>query len=393
MKKWLLFICCVASVLNLQARVRVSLLTCSPGDEAYSLYGHTAIRVENPSENFDYAFNYGVFSFDQPNFIWRFVLGECDYMILPVPWRYFEREYRERGSSVTEQELNLTDAEAEHLMALLLLNSQPENREYRYDFFRDNCTTRVRDMIERVLTDDVVYPDLQNDDDKPLTHRRMLHQYNGAEEWSQEGCDILLGAETDTILSQRATMFLPEYMMRYAEGAVIRDSINNVRPLVRQTRIVVPQGEVRPIAFLPYSPKVVTWSLLVLFAALLLVERFMHYQLWMIDIAVLLFQGVVGILLLFMMLVSHHPGVHHNWLLWPFTPLALWGMVLVVKAAWRGGRTKWHAFSFAYLTAFLVFSPWIPQEFGNIIVPLTLSLLTRPISYLMAYGKDDKKLK
>jgi hypothetical protein len=123
--------------------MQVSLLTCSPGTEVYSLYGHTALRCRNITRNQDLVYNYGVFSFQQPHFVWRFILGECDYMVQPVPWPYFIKEYGERGSTVTEQVLNFSSIEANRLAMLLYVNSLPENCQYRYNFLYNNCKIEI----------------------------------------------------------------------------------------------------------------------------------------------------------------------------------------------------------------------------------------------------------
>ena len=129
--------------------IQFSLLTCSPGTEIYSLFGHTAIRYRNFTQNRDLVFNYGMFSFSTPNFIYRFVKGETDYQLGINTFESFETEYYFRGSKVYQQVLNLTDAEKLELEKLLFENYRPENRVYRYNYFYDNCTTRARDQIEK----------------------------------------------------------------------------------------------------------------------------------------------------------------------------------------------------------------------------------------------------
>ena len=105
--------------------IRVSLITCSPGKEVYQLYGHTALRCENFTQKQDVVFNYGIFSFRQPHFVWRFVRGECDYMVMGIDWKYFPLDYEERGSGIVAQELNLTRLEANVLYAGLMANCLP----------------------------------------------------------------------------------------------------------------------------------------------------------------------------------------------------------------------------------------------------------------------------
>ena len=120
---------------NSNDSIRLSLLTCAPGEEIYSLFGHTAIRYENPSQGIDVVFNYGLFSFNTPNFIFRFSLGETDYQLGVTDYEHFAAEYAFYGRSVWQQTLNLTDEEKTKLIQLLQENYRPENRVYRYNFF------------------------------------------------------------------------------------------------------------------------------------------------------------------------------------------------------------------------------------------------------------------
>lgn len=131
--------------------VRISLLTCAPGEEIYSLFGHTAIRYEEPARGIDRVYNYGLFSFNTPNFTLRFALGNADYRLGVEDYRHFAVEYEYFGRSVWQQTLNLTAEEQQQLITLLEENYRPENRIYRYNFFYDNCATRPRDKVEESL--------------------------------------------------------------------------------------------------------------------------------------------------------------------------------------------------------------------------------------------------
>lgn len=367
--------------------IRASLITCSPGQEVYALYGHTALRLQNFTTDEDLVFNYGVFSFKQPHFVWRFVRGQCDYMVVPIPWQYFTREYEERGSSITAQVLNLTPEEANRLYVNMLEDCKPENRQYRYNFLYNNCTTKVRDAIENCVGGHVVYPD-----SIPLyTYREMLHQYTKDHPWAQEGNDILLGSAVDTLLSARAAMFAPEYMLRYAENAFIYAENNDKRQLLVGTEILLHE---RPQKVEPEFPLTPIQAMLVLFGFSLLVlffERWLNWQFWLWDAVLLIGQGMAGLLLLFMFFFSEHPAVDSNWQIWVLNPIALVALPMVIKAAYKRKKTLWHVVFFVILSTFIVFSPWMPQEFGKIVVPLALTLLTRPISYYLYYRKNNKK--
>ena len=371
--------------------IRITLLTCSPGQEIYELYGHTAIRVASPPTplqgegRMDLVFNYGVFDMSKPHFVWHFVLGQTDYMVQPVPWEIFVREYEERGSSITEQELNLTPAEARRLTNRLIENSQPENCQYRYNFLYKNCTTMVRDLVEGAISGRIHYPDTL----PHQTAREILHHYTAEHPWAQEGNDLLLGAEVDTILSAYAAMFIPENMMKAFDGAFICTPRGDMRPLVKSKKELVPS---RPSQA---SPKRGFWSLplggvgggLFLCLLILLIEVWTKRIFWLWDVLLLLLQGTAGTFLTFMFFFSKHPAVDSNWQIWLLNPIALLGVFLVTKSAIKHKPTLWYAFQFALLALFLLFSPWIPQVFAKITVPLALCLLTRPLSYYIVKGK------
>lgn len=363
----------------------VSLLTCSPGQEVYSLYGHTAIRCWNSRGTLDVAFNYGVFSFTQPHFIWRFVLGKCDYMLEPVQFSLFLRAYARRGSRVTEQVLALNQEEATAILLYLIENSKPENCEYRYNFFYNNCTTMVRDVIERCVQGTVSY----EDEGPQESLREILHTYTAEHPWAAEGDDFLLGAEVDKPASMRQKMFAPEYMMRYADGATVKAPDGSTRKLVAETRILARDREVtvEPEFFL--TPRQAGWALLAVCVLVVLVEVSLKRVCTMWSAFLLLMQGLAGILLLFMFLFSEHPAVDSNWLVWPFNPFALLGIYFALCGK-RHARACWWTAYFGVLTLFLLFCPLIPQDFGNIVVPLTMCLLTRPIGFYICSRRKRK---
>ena len=156
MKKTILFLLLAVMSSALRAEGKFSLLTCAPGEKIYELFGHTAIRYVE-GDSIDLVFNYGMFNFNSPNFIYRFVKGETDYELGIDVYRSFEYSYRRRGSAVYEQKLNLTPDETIMLLHSLLENYKPENRVYRYNYFYDNCTTRAKDMIEKAISGTVEF--------------------------------------------------------------------------------------------------------------------------------------------------------------------------------------------------------------------------------------------
>ena len=382
-----------------QDSIRVSLLTCSPGQKIYELYGHTAIRCQTEGGQ-DIVFNYGVFDVAKPYFAWHFMLGHTDYMVQPVPWKYFIKEYQERGSSIIEQELNLMPAEAFCLMNRLIENSRPENREYRYNYLYKNCTTMVRDIVEQTIVGRIQYPDTL----PHQTYREILHHYTTEHPWAQEGNDLLLGAEVDTILSEHAAMFVPEYLMHAIDGAFICTPKGDMRPLVKSRVILIEASTIpsqegvkreSPLYFGEgweevFSPLQAMLAFGALCLIIMLLEVGTKRIFWFWDVLLLLLQGTAGTLLTFMFLFSGHPAVDSNWQIWVLNPIALIGIPLVIKSAIRHKSTYWYPFQFVVLALFLLFSPWIPQVFAKITVPLALCLLTRPISYYIVRVKKSK---
>ncbi|MDE6423593.1 MAG: DUF4105 domain-containing protein, partial [Muribaculaceae bacterium] len=201
----------------------VSLLTCSPGPEIYELYGHEAIRVKG--EGRDSVWNFGVFNFKEPNFVYRFVKGETDYLCVGYPTEWFLPEYEQRGSRVVEQELNLNDAEARRLLKMLQTNALPQNRKYRYNYVKDNCATRIWRMMENAADSKVVYPDSV----RYGTYRNEMRAYNRNYPWYQFGIDLALGVDIDSAINAKDEMFVPVEMERMIGGAHFADG----RPVVK----------------------------------------------------------------------------------------------------------------------------------------------------------------
>ncbi|MFR9166866.1 MAG: DUF4105 domain-containing protein [Dysgonomonas sp.] len=199
------------SQIVLSDSAKVSLLTSSSWDqEIYALFGHTAVRVNDPLNNIDYVFNYGVFDFNTPNFIFRFVKGETDYMLAATDFRYYLAEYRMREVEVTEQIFNLSQKEKQHIWDALCINAMPQNRVYRYNFFFDNCATRPRDLIENNIEGTVQYT-LTN---KNQTFRDLVHECVNKKPWVEFGIDLVIGSGADRLATDREKMFLPEYLKK-----------------------------------------------------------------------------------------------------------------------------------------------------------------------------------
>lgn len=368
--------------------IEVSVLTCSPGQEVYSLYGHTAIRVKDKGNGTDYVFNYGVFDFNSEHFVWNFVLGKTDYICMAVPWEYFTREYEARGSSIVAQVLNLTDSEAIKVRDYLYRNIRKENCVYRYNYLTNNCTTRVMDCVESCVEGDLVYSWLQ----EKRTYRGIMHEYTLNYPWMQEGNDVLLGADVDTLLAYRATCFVPEYYMNALAGAVVRNEFQDTRRFVRETLTLVKANpsKVPGHKDLPLTPMEFGWLAFAIGVLIMGAEFLTHKMFWVLDVLLLLVQGLAGCLITFVFFFSEHPTLDSNWLVGVLNPIPLVALPFVVKAAWHDRRTYWHHFMAVWLALFLLFMPWMPQQMCMLTVPLLATLLCRRLSYIIHYGRTPR---
>ena len=201
--------------------VKISLLTCSSGSELYSAYGHSAVRLVDRRHGLDVVFNYGTFDFDTPFFYLKFLNGTLDYMLSTSDYSRFIRAYSREGRGVEESELILSMSQKEEMERLLIENARPENRFYRYDFFFDNCATRIRDIVFKVACVDA---DTTRADVEDMTYRDCIHERVGANEWSGFGIDIILGVRADERVSAYEKAFLPDYLNQLFRGASLTSS-------------------------------------------------------------------------------------------------------------------------------------------------------------------------
>ena len=343
--------------------IRLSLLTCAPGEEIYSLFGHTAIRYENSSQGIDVVFNYGLFSFNTPNFIFRFSLGETDYQLGATDYERFAAEYAFFGRSVWQQTLNLTDEEKTELIRLLQENYRPENRVYRYNFFYDNCATRPRDKIEESIAGKVIYP--AEPQDGSLTFRDIVHQYCKGHPWARFGIDLCIGSEADQPITQRQMMFAPFYLMELIVDATPEPDESDWMPTPLQCSLL----------------------LFILTAAATIYGIRRRTGLWGIDLFLFGIAGIVGCVLAFLALFSQHPAVSSNFLLLVFHPGQLLFLPYIIYCVRKGKKCWYLTLNLAVLTLFIVLFPVIPQRFDFAVVPLALVLLIRSASNLIVTSK------
>src|SRR5215831_2114501 len=347
----------------------ISLLTMSPGEELYSTFGHSAMRVKDSSGKLDIVFNYGTFEFG-PDFYWQFTRGKLNYFLSVQDFPDFLKDYQEEHRGIIEQSLQLTCEEKHQLFSALQENMQEANRFYKYDFLFDNCTTRLRDIVAKnshgeLKSGNILPP-------KVPTFRNLLYDYldAGKEYWSKLGIDILLGSKLDKKVTNEQAMFLPDYLLKAFDSA----SVHN-KPLV--------SSKISDLSYPPLQnespwvrPEIIFLILLIVIVSLQLIKnRTAKLILLIFDYLFFPVLGLLGVLLLFMWFGTDHIVCSNNYnLLW-----ALPTHLPVVFVMHR--RRKWIVmyFRIVFFISLLLLVCWfiLPQQYNTTIAPVLGIILLR----------------
>jgi uncharacterized protein DUF4105 len=371
------FFSCILSLifsasLNAQinsAHTRISVITCGPGEELYSLFGHTAIRVIDSTAHLDVVFNWGGFTFDQSYFYLKFLRGKLLYYSSADYYPDFMQEYIEDKRNVYEQVLNIDSTARQKIISAINYNMQGDNRFYKYDFLLDNCTTRVKNIVlENIpgafITNKVV-PD-------KTTSRDLIHYYldRGEEPWIELGMDILLGSRIDRTVSNDEAMFMPEFFMKGLADAKQQDR------LLAGKATVLFDGKAKQNASGGFVPFIV---LAIIAIAVFFISRVKAN--WaqtftsILDSLLFYVTGLIGILILFMWFATDHTVCENNFnLAWalPFNLPA--AFALIKKPAWLSN----YFFIAAVITALLLAAWfWLPQQMNIALLPVVILLLNR----------------
>ncbi len=289
------------------SRLRISLLTCGPGDEIWAQFGHTAIRVTDSAMGTDLVYNYGTFSFG-PGFEIQFMRGKLLYYVSYYPYEHFLAEYADPQRRVEEQVLHIKGDEKKAIQDYLVDNAKEENRYYKYDFFFDNCATRIRDAFPMAVDKDFAYGSTLPADSK-LTFRQIMNEYFYRVHFERLGCNLLLGSPIDKVMTESEVMFLPDFLRDGMAGA--RVGGKKIAP--ETTVLFEGPGKV------PAGPN---WPLIVLSIAAALtimgiaVPRFKLLGDFM-GFLFLFITGLLGCLMLVMWLWTDHQGCQQNYnILW-----------------------------------------------------------------------------
>lgn len=355
------------------AHTRISILTCGPGDQLYSLFGHTAIRIIDSTYHSDVVYNWGGFDFYQPGFYLKFMQGRLLYFSFGNNFPDFMSEYIEDKRNVYEQVLNLDSVTKNKIIDAVYFNSTGDNRFYKYDFLLDNCTTRVKNIVfsndKSATINTRIVPE-------GTTSRDMIHYYleRGNQLWTELGIDILLGSRVDRTVSNDEAMFLPEFFMKG-----LSDAQDSSHRLVTQTKTIF-KGEDPPAAtwkFFPLTIVAVVCALLFFISSLK--SSWAKSVIKFFDMVLLYITGLIGLLLLFMWFGTDHTVCKNNLnLFWALPTNFIAAFAMIKRPSWLST----YFFIATIITAlFLAAWFWLPQQLNIALLPIILLLLNRYVHF------------
>lgn len=301
---------------------RASLVICSPGSDVYELEGHAALRIVL-DDGTDLAVNYGIFDFDSPNFIYRFVSGQTDYKVAAYSFQLFLNDYRRHGRQVVEYPLNLTADERARLFSLLATNLLPQNRVYRYNYVKDNCSTRPVRLIENAAGATIALRAPAATEG--WTFRDAMRWYHRNYPWYQFGIDLALGPGIDYPISEHEKAFAPALLGEMLPQATLPDSLTATRRLVATPIVHTPAGAGGPADPTPWPLTPMAAALYLLAATVAIVAYDLsrrRISRWA-DAAYMAVAGLAGCMVAFLIFVSTHEATSPNYLLAWLNPLCL----------------------------------------------------------------------
>ncbi|MES2003206.1 MAG: DUF4105 domain-containing protein [Bacteroidota bacterium] len=348
--------------------LRISVVTCAPGTELYSIFGHTAIRIIDSIRQTDLIYNYGTFDFNDPDFYMKFTRGKLDYMLSVSTVPDFMYEYQSENRDVHEQVLKIPNSSKQNIQNALTQNLSGPSRYYKYDFLYNNCTTRIRDLLFKyagLQPDHVLIPE-------GTSFRNMLHEYlnKGNQPWSKLGIDLLLGSPIDKKVDITNSMFLPDYLMKGIDSSTKSKTANILQEKQLLNKGTAPTESFTNTPLLLFS----IFSVILIALSFLKKKPVQVFVKWA-DCLVLLITGLLGCLLLFMWFGSDHKACAANYnLLWALPTNLIAALAIWKNPSWL--KKYFRVCMIIHLLTVLLWF-WLPQQLNIALLPIAVLLLQR----------------
>ena len=351
---------------NRPGETEIYILTCSPGMDLYSVFGHTAIMVKTPTT--DFVYNYGTFNFDTENFYMKFAKGQLPYKADREKFGYFQYGYILEKRQIWAQKLNLTSLQKEKLIVLLEENVLPENAQYKYDFFYDNCSTRVLEIVNEATNNTIEWNTSENGNGH--TFREMIDVYLTNMEWSDLGIDIALGLPCDYKLKKGEQAFLPDSLKGLFQQAMLNGNM-----LVADGFEVLPAEPFKLHKKLIDRTSSVIWIISIVLLVLLFIYR-RKIQSRILAALILMINGLLGVLIFFLWFFTDHSATADNLnILWA-SPLNL------ILPFMRFSRKVWLQI-YSGLVVITLFSwTFFGQDLHESLIPFILVSILSALIYI-----------
>ncbi len=357
----------------------ISILTIGPGNSLSDAFGHSGIRVIDKQNNFDIVFNYGVYDYNAPNFYSNFVKGRPIYSLGLNNYEDFYNSYVKQSRQIIEQKINLSEYQKKLLVNKLITNSREANRSYQYNYFEDNCSTKIADIFNEILEKEIENENYDLNATTLNSYRKLVYKHISPNSWGALGIDICLGAVIDRNISLKDELFLPYNLKSYFDNL---GSLNIKDGNLVETNVIY--GEYSDYTENSFSP---VYFILILSLIIILITFFDYIRrskTTILDVILLLITGLIGLLLIYLWFFSNHIASAWNYnLLWamPFNLILVYGLLKKNKSKWILSYLK-----FSILMLLLLSLHWVigVQVFNISLISLILALIIRYL-YLIKY--------
>lgn len=369
-----------AQNIQLSSDAEISALTIGPGTYLVDSFGHSAFRVRDRQNRIDTVFNYGSYDFTTSNFYLKFAQGKLKYRLATNSYSDFFEFYMAQNRTVVEQILNLSQEQKQQLFDYLLNNAKPENQYYLYDFFFDNCATKLKDVLQETNNNKLVFAN--PDEFQPKTFRKLIHQHLELNSWGSLGIDVALGAVIDRQAMAEEHMFLPKFIYRFFDKATFKQS---GEPLVKTTRVLYEEVEKAKSSSFLFSPLIIFGIISFLILYITYRDFKNNVRTKWIDTSLFILTGVIGVFILLLWFATDHTATANNYnLLWAF-PLNLFIIRQLSK------RNQWFIKYLKFLVIMLCLMTlhWTigVQVFAIGLIPLLLALIVRYTYLIKCFQK------
>lgn len=366
---------------QLSNKATVSVITCGPYNELYSTFGHSAFRINDPVNEIDWVYNYGTFDFDAPNFYLNFAKGKLTYQLSKGNFNHFIYVYDYQKRWVKSQVLNLTTKETQAVFNYLENNAKPENKNYKYDFFYNNCATKIEDVIKNVLHNNVTFSN--NHITTTKTHRDLIDDYTKNQKWGKFGIDLALGSVIDVTATPDDYKFLPDYIYQAFDNATILRNGQKNSLVIKNIELLNHPVEKSS----NFPPLGVTLLIALLLIWITRKDSKKEKRRKWLDFSIYFITGITGVVILLLWFATNHTATYKNFnFLWAFAPNLVVAFYVLKKELPKW--LKWYNALLLILIA-TTFILWIlkVQVFNNAIIPLLLLLIYRYFYLLKILNK------